>query len=321
MPLTDRALRRAALVALAAVALGGYLIGHNALSSSGHARAMKSAIVANVLVEYPREWQRAPSSPLASLALSEAAVLAPGGQAEVAGLVIGSLPAGERGPLPRGFLRSLTRPPQTAIVNLSVLQAYRYVGADVATLSGPLTVYAIPLPGGRTTIAACYAQQGAEAFVGRCSRVVAGLTELGPSQSYNLAPELAYARGLAAAIGEVDAGRSQIAGTPAGATTPADIQRLAAELAARFARAKAGLAALEPAAAAQRAHSALLHALAKAAAAYRALALAESIEVPAEVTIARARVRSAEAAVDEGLEGLSLLGYGSAPGASAGAGG
>jgi hypothetical protein len=299
---------------LAAVAVGGYLIGHNALVGRAHTPAIRSAIAANVVVEYPRSWQRAANPAVLGLPLAEASVFAPGGRGDVSGLLVGSLAAGEASPLPRGFLHALSAPPRTAVVNLSEGQAYRYSSVSVSAFVGSITLYSVPAPGRRATIAACYARRGSEEFLRRCSVVVAGLTEIGRTQSYDLTPEPAYARHLAAALGEVDLLRRQIAWTGARAATPGELRRLGGDLAARFSQAAAALAPLEPPPPAKAAHALLTRALATAAAAYAALATAESGGGASELLHARARVRAAEAAVDESLEGFSLLGYGPAPG-------
>ncbi|HEX4563693.1 MAG TPA: hypothetical protein VH115_04490, partial [Solirubrobacteraceae bacterium] len=137
---------------------------------------------------------------------------------------------------------------------------------------------------------------------------------IGRTQSYDLTPERAYARHLAAALEEVDLRRRQIARTGARAATPDEVGRLGGDLAASFSRAAAALAALEPPPPAKAAHALLTRALGTAAAAYTALASAGSGGGASELLHARARVRAAEASVDEGLEAFSLLGYGPAPG-------
>jgi hypothetical protein len=308
--------RRAARAALVLLAVGGYLIGHHAWSRGGHPTAMRSLIIANVLVEYPDTWRRSTNVAIPDVSLTEAVALAPNGGAGQSGLLVGSLPSGESGPLPRALLSALAARPRTDIVNLAETQAYRYTGVSIAAFAGSLTVYTIPAAAGHATLAVCYARRDAEAFIGICNRVVAGLTQLGQAQSFDLVPDATYAHRLAAAISGVDGLRvldaAAFAGASAGSAAAGEVQRRGGELAARFSSASAAVAALEPPAPVVRAHAALLRALSQASSAYATLAAAAAAGRggSSEVLRARAPVRAAEAAVNEALEGFSLLGYG-----------
>jgi len=310
------ALTRAALLTLAAVAIGAYLIGHDA-SRGGARRAspMRSMIVAKVLLEYPSEWERSAGAPVGNLQLGEAAVFSPRGRASQSGLLVGELPAGEATPLPRSYLRALSAAPQVAVVSLSEAQAYRYSGMSNPSFDGSMIVYSIPKPDGSATVAACYARTGSEGFLGRCASVVAGMTQLDQAQSYDLVPVRAYASRLAALLDELDRGRRDVAATLRGGTTWAALARLGGELSASFAHGAAQLAALEAAAPASAAQAALDHALGSAASSYAALATAARAGSAAAVLRERTRVRAAETLVNEALEGFALLGYGSPAGA------
>jgi len=303
---------RAAILALAALALAGYVVGRGVSRSGGHVGASRSAIVADLLVSFPREWQRERNAPIGSLGLSEGAAFTPGGRERGAGLLIGVLPKGESTPLPRALTPSLARIQAPAVVSLfeAVGQAYRYTGIAAPAFSGSLTLYAIPRAGAPTIDAVCFAPSAASAFLARCGAVVAGMTWIDQSQGYELTPQPTYAQRLAAVIGEVDASRQRVAATRAAGATSAGLATLARELGSRFARALAGLAGIQPPAPVAGAHATLVHALGRASAAYARLAVAANSGGTSATAAARARVSAAEARVDEALAGFSLLGYG-----------
>ena len=302
------ALNRWALAVLAAVALAGYAIGRDAAPSGARQTSpMRSAVVANVIVRYPREWTRTTRAPLEALALSEATLLSPAGRSQQSGLLVGGVPAGEAAPLPLSFVRALATPPSAEVVSLAETQAYRYSGLSVAGFEGSVTVFAIPEPGGSATIAACYARPGDAAFLERCAGVVAGVTQLAQTAGYDLVPEAAYARRLARLVGELGARRSDVARTRGAGATQGELARLGAGLSQAYARAAGGLAGLEAPAPARAAESVLASALEGASSAYAALAGSRR---PLESARARTRVREAETLVSEGLERFSLLGYG-----------
>jgi hypothetical protein len=318
----ERTRRRAALALLVLVAVGGYLIGHYAFSRNHRVTPVRSTLVANVVLEYPSTWRVAPSAPIAgTLPLAHASVFAPRGRAAQAGLLVGSLHEGEQGPLPQPFLRALGAPLHTAVVSLSELQAYRYSGVRIAGFAGALVVFSIPVPDRAMTVAACYSQSGAGAkeFMRSCTRAVSGLSELGQSESYDLAPAPAYARGLGIAIGGVEHARARAAAAPPRPATADAVRALASGLSAAFSHATAALAALEAPAPVRGAHGAMLRALARASSAYAALAAAAAnsqglSEAEAWTALApqRTRARAAEATVDEALQTFALLGYGDA---------
>jgi hypothetical protein len=309
---------RAAILALAALALAGYVVGRGALQSGGHASASRSAIISDLLVSYPREWRRERNAPIGNLGLSESSAFTPGGREGGAGLLIGALPEGQPTPLPRALTPSLARIPAGAIVSLAEAQAFRYTGIAAPAFRGSLTVYAIPRAGAPTIDAVCFASPEANAFLARCGGVVAGMTWIGQAQGYELTPERAYAQHLAGVIADVDASRQRVAATRAAGATSAGVATLAAELGSRFARARDGLAGLEPPALAAAGQAALVRALNGASAAYAALAVATNGGRASAIAAARRGVGAAEAQVDEALAGFSLLGYGRTEGTRGG---
>src|SRR5438045_685585 len=129
MSARTRWLHWAALLGLAALAVIGYAIGRTVWRGQEGTPRTRSVLVAGMLLEYPGDWREAVTVPaIAGLSLEHAVLLQPGEgavHAGAAGLLAGSLPAGEPAPLPRSFLALLHSPPRTAVVNLLELQAYR----------------------------------------------------------------------------------------------------------------------------------------------------------------------------------------------------
>jgi hypothetical protein len=301
---------RAAVLALAALALAGYVVGRGAFQGAGHAGVSRSAIVADLLVSYPGEWRRERNTPIGSLGLRESVALTAGGRERGAGLLVGALPAGESTPLPRALAPSLARIPAPAIVSLSEAQAYRYTGLAAPAFSGVLILYAIPRAGAPTIDAVCFAPTAARAFLARCSGVVAGLSWIGQAQGYELTPERAYAKQLAVVIGEVEARRRSVAATRAAGATSSGLATLAGEVGSSFAHASGELAGVEPPAPAAGAQATLVRTLGASSTAYMRLAAAVNGGDASAIAAARVRVSAAEAQVDEALAGFSLLGYG-----------
>ena len=187
---------------LAAAAIIGYVVGHR---HSGGPSAEQRLVSANVLLDYPRGWRPAAAAPeIPALALTNILALAPEGHAGQAGLLVGHLPRGEAGPLPGPFVVRMTQFPDTEVVNLVEVQAYRYTGVVIPGFARKLVVYAIPNPGGEGTVLACYAPASLSAYLRTCQQIVATASLVGQSQLYELTPEPAYARQLSATDARID---------------------------------------------------------------------------------------------------------------------
>jgi hypothetical protein len=295
--------------ALLAVALVGYLIGH-AHSGAASQEKLRTASAAHVLLAYPSSWRAAAAAPeIPGLAIAHALVLAPGGDSAHAGLLAGDVPAGEPSPLPRPFVARLRLLPDTTVVNLLEVQAYRYARLSIAGFEPALTLYAIPNPAGTPTVLACYASAGFSAYMRRCEQIVTTLTLVGQWQNYDLTPELGYAAKLRASIGALDERRVALRRELRQGAPPAIVQRLATRLAAGFADAAAALSTLEPSSATQQAQATLSASITQARDAYAALAAAAYAESSSLSADARSRVYVAEAGVNVALESFALLGY------------
>jgi hypothetical protein len=316
MELFSRGVRPIVVSVLVVVAVLGYLAGHRRApgASSGTASAAneRSRLIstADVLLEVPERWIRAPAAPaIPGLQLEGELTLAPGNLA-TAGLIAGRLAAGEASPLPAAFLRSLHVVPHTDVLSFLGGQAYEYSGFTVPGYDGTLRLYVVPTTGTGTgpTLLACYAEKGFEARLAQCQQIVAKFTLVGQAQ-YDLNPDSRYAARLGGLVRSLDAKRLALRRQMGTSRKPAAVGALAKALAAALAASAASLSVLEPPIAAAAAQSSLARALLGARQAYDALAAAASAEILARYDLARGRVERADAAIDTALESFALLGY------------
>lgn len=315
-----RGLPTAVIPVLVAVAILGYVAGHSR-SQGPSSEKLRTARTANAVIDYPAGWRPVAGAPgIPGLAIVRPMVLAPEGDAAHAGLLVGSLPRGELSPLPGRFVSSLRRLPDTAVVNLLEIQAYKYEHVSVPGFDKTLTIFVIPNPGGDPTALACYAPSVASVEMRTCEQTVATVTLVGQSQTYELTPEPSYARKISASISSLDRLRAELKRELRPQVSAAAVQQLASRLAGGFSHAAASLSALEPAFAAGQAQAALSGSILQARDAYGALAAAAGEESASGYAAARRRITEAESDVDWALENYALLGYGSTSRAPAGSG-
>jgi hypothetical protein len=294
---------------LVLVAIAGFMIGHRGSRAVAPER-MLTASVASVLLEYPSSWQPASSPPpIPALPITHQLALAPAGSSAHVGLLAGGLPGGEPSPLPAPFVALFRTLPHAEIVNLLGNQAYRYARLSIPGFAHELTLYAIPNPGGEATGLACYSSPGFAADMHTCEHIVATLTLVGQSQSYDLTPNTTYARALSGTITALDQQRLGLRREMSQVAPSLTLQRQATRLAGVFAHAAESLSPLEPSLAVGRAQAALAASLGAARDAYAALAAAVGEGGPEGLAAARQRVYTAEAGIDTALEGFALLGY------------
>ncbi|MCW3068729.1 MAG: serine/threonine protein kinase [Solirubrobacterales bacterium] len=302
-------LRAIVLPALVVVAIIGFVVGHRSKHTVPAEKTL-TASVASVLLNYPAAWQQASSPPaIPGLPITRELALAPAGNPAHAGLLAGGLPGGEPSPLPASFVALFRALPAAEVVNFLGNQAYRYGRLSVPGFGRELTVYAIPNPGGEATGLACYASPGYAADMRTCEHIVATLTLVGQSQSYDLTPNPTYARTLTASITALDQQRVAMRREMAQQAPSLALQQAATRLAGVFSHAAEALSALEPSLAVGRAQAGLAASLVRARDAYNAFATAINQGGPAGVTAARQLVYQAEASIDSALEGFALLGY------------
>jgi hypothetical protein len=294
---------------LVAIAIFGYLVGHRHVpTAAGETTRITSR--ASILLEYPSSWQQtAADVPIPGLSIGHPLLLAPGGDATHAGLLGGALSAGGPSPLPARFLALMHGMPHVEVVDLLDGQAYRYSRLSLPGYGRVLDLYVVPNAGESPTALACYASQAFSAQLARCEQIVAKLTLIGQSSTYDLTPDTAYAGRLGALIDGLNRERLTLRREMRLEATPAAVGNLATTLAGRFAAVATSLAVLEPPLAAGSAQAALAGAILRARDAYIALAAAAAAGSPARFLAARGEVDEAEASIDAALEGLALLGY------------
>jgi hypothetical protein len=310
---SPRSLLPLVALGLAAVAIFGYMAGYRrapVASLAAHRETTRTASGANILLEYPVDWQPSAAVPaIPGLPLTRPLSLAPGGDSAHAGLLSGQLPGGEPSPLPSRFLTLMRGIPHTEVVSLIDGQAYRYSRLSLPGYDRTLDLYVILYAGKNPTALACYATKALAGYLSQCEQIVAKLTPTGQSSTYDLTPNTAYARRLGALIEGLNEQRLTLRREMRAHASPAAVGRFAATLADRFSAAAASLAALEPPPVAGPTQTALASSIVRARDAYRALAAASTAEGPAGYGAARAQVNTAEAGVDTALEGFALLGY------------
>jgi hypothetical protein len=267
-------------------------------------------LVNGVLLDYPSTWQRTAGAPqIPGLVLAQELTLAPPGAGARAGLTVGSLVAGDPGPLPEGFLAQLRSNPRTDVVSLSEVQAYRYSRMNVAGVDRALTAFAIPNAAPGSTVIACYASANDSPFLKACAQVVDAVTRVGQPLGYDLSPVDAYARSLGDVLAAVQKGRATVAQAAGAHGASTRLGGLAAQLGQQLQAAASSLQALQAPAAAHAAQSALLLAVRGAGGAYAVLSEAVRARNAAAYASARARVAQAEAGVNGALRRFALLGY------------
>jgi hypothetical protein len=304
----NRRLILGVVAVLLLAALLGYVAGHShAASASG--QKTRSLLAGSVLVEAPADWRVASTAPaIPGLTVANTIVVAPGGDADTAGLLSGELPAGGPTPLPAPFLADVSGVPETQVVNLVQGQAYRYSKLHVTGYGRLLTVYAVPNPGGQPEAVACYAAVSASAQMRTCEQMVATLTLVNHSHSYVLSPEPGYAHLLSNVMSALERSRVPVR-RAISQRSAANAQGLAATLAAAFGEAASSLSVLEPPLVVSRAQSSLEHSFEHARDAYYALSGALGSGSSSSYETARTQVNQAEANVNAALENLTLLGY------------
>jgi hypothetical protein len=312
---STRSLLPLAAFVLAAVAILGYMAGYRRTPATTptvtHRETTRTVSGAGMLLEYPAGWQPAKAvATVPGLPISRPLLLAPGGNSARAGLLAGELPSGEPGPLPTRFLALLHGTPHTEVVNLIDGQAFRYSHVEVAGYDHALDLYVILYAGRSPTALACYAPQTASStYLSQCEQIVAGLTPLGQSSTYDLTPDTGYAQRLGTLIEGLNRERLTLRGEMHTHPTPAAVGRFAATLADRFAAAASSLALLEAPPVAGPMQAALANSILHARDTYRSLSEASTTPEQAGYSAALAQINTTEAGVNTALEGFALLGY------------
>jgi hypothetical protein len=310
MNASKRGLALVIAAVLATVAILGYVAGHDR-SRNAPVEARRSKLAAaGVLLSYPSEWKPAHAvTTIPGLALADSDSLAPHGDAADAGLLVGHLRRSEPSLLPSAFVQRMRSLPDTEVVDLVDTQSYKYPSLSIEGFDRMLNLYAIPNPKGNPTVLACYASASRTAYLHTCEQIVATLTLVEQSSSYDLVPEPEYARRLSAAIDTLERQRVAVRRELSEEAPPGKVQALASRLAAGFAAEAVSLSLLEPPSVTGQTQAKLSQAILRARDAYEALAAAAGAESASGAAAAQQQVGEAEASVNTVLESFALLGY------------
>jgi hypothetical protein len=303
-----------ALPLLVALAVIGYLAGsHRPQSSSlqGQTGAGEVSSTPDLTIEHPRGWVRSGDGPLIpGLSAAGQLRLTPrGAEPGAVGLLSGTLDRGDTSLLPAALRGRLSRIPQTEVVNLDAMQAFRFRGLTLAGLNSSLDLYVLPTSGSGATALACYAPTPASGQLRECEQIVATLTLVGQAAE-DLTPDPTYRQGLAGVLAGLRARRARGAETLAGNPARTAFAAVVEAAAARYGAGAKALAALEPPPVAAAAQSALTEAIHHAGLADRGLAEAVDSNSAAGYSRARVRLLDAEGALQASLGSFALLGYG-----------
>jgi hypothetical protein len=290
-----------ASVLLFLVAVTGYLVGQRQTPATLNSEATREVSSGAVVVEYPLRsgWRR--SNTVAStpgLQVAEPLVLAPHGESQRAGLIVGTLVGDGRSLLPQQVLARMGSTPVTEIAHLNNMQAYRYSLPGAAGPGTVATLYAIPDPLPSETVLLCYATTNRPGDLRACENIaaLARTTITLEAGENNLTPSTAYGHAVAASMTKIDALRASVR----------------AKLRPQLNSAKLGepLARAQPPRAAEWIQTQLVLSVRSMRHAYSELASAVEQHSGPGYALAKAQVERAEGEVNRALVNLALLGYG-----------
>jgi hypothetical protein len=309
--------RLVVVLLLVTVAILGYLIGGRS-SNASPPETMREASNAVTSLTYAAGsgWTPASGAPaIPDISIAQPLVLAPRGGGAQTGLIVGQLLGSESSPLPAKLLQGLRETPETAVVDLSNTQAYRYSRVSVSGSDRALTLYTIPTSADTTEAIVCYAPAGSTGSLHACEQVAGTLSiATGRPQAevhafQALTPQKDYGSKIKVAVARVN----QLLGTTRPEIRAGVLRSTAASSAQRlsegFAVTGASLVSLSPPPAAVGAHAALSTALDRTRSAYAALSGALLAESTARYDAARSRIDTAEAALNTAVKNITLLGY------------
>jgi hypothetical protein len=314
------------IAALAAVLVGVLALAAVAVVASGvldmaesdTAQESRFLVAGDLALTVPGSWQPSrDEGTLARLGLDDAVALAPGGDGERAGLLLGQDRTPANGlvsePLAELLGAAGTGEAGTGAptaVRLPAGEALRHDSAAGRPAPAPRTVaYLLPTDRGVAT-AVCYARTAeAAGSVKTCTDMLATLAVAG-ARPQSVTPDPELQRALTTGIQDLNARRARGADELRAKRTPAG----QASAARRLGRAHDEIATtLDGASApplAEPARDALVEAIGAVGDGYRALARGAGANDRAAYAAGRRRVREAEAQVNAGLRDLRLLGYG-----------
>jgi hypothetical protein len=245
-----------------------------------------------------------PASSDARVPLNDELTLASGDTTH-AQLVIGTAHPADPGGLPQSLQATLGASPQPEVVSLGGASFYRYLNITPAGGTVSESIYSLPTTIGTVT-AICSADTQSESFTANCERVL-GTLRLTTGSVLSVGVDPGYALTLNRIIDRLNAVRRS-AGSGLRAASVATRVRAAAALATAHAAAASSARRISGAGVSV-ANQAVVAALDKSAAAYRALAKAAgTVNVPAYGR-AEAQIVTATHALNAAFAQLRSLGY------------
>jgi Protein kinase domain len=296
---------------IAALAAGGYFVGH----SGGSSKAASSGgiSVEHATVGIPAGWHELKTVPkIPYLPLKDAVGTAPNGSS---GLVMGTANLTYPWLLPSSLIGHEVAQNRTSYnsrpypVGIGGLQAWRTSGVSFNSSGKPLYTF-IYFPQGKkaTTMAVCYSKAGSVSALLNCEKVASGI-KISGAKLYDLVPSSSYASSLSAALSSLS--KTQQAGykTLKSAKSAAVQAKAARQIATAYSAAASTVKKLNATPYAQPANTQIAAALGTSASAYRALASAAAAKSSSRYSDASKKISSAEQALSNALAELKSLGY------------
>jgi hypothetical protein len=280
--------------------------------------ASRFLVAGDLALTVPGSWRPSrDEGTLARLGLDDAVALAPAGDGERAGLLLGQDRTPANGLVSEPLADLLGAPGTGAAgtgaptaVRLPAGEALRHDSAAGRPAPGPRTVaYLLPTDRGVAT-AVCYARTAeAAGSLKTCTDMLTTLAVTG-ARPRSVTPDPGLQRALTTSIQDLNARRRRGADELRGKRTPAGQASAATRLGRAHDEVATTLADAPAPALAEPAQDALVTAIAAVGDGYRALARGAGANDRAAYAAGRRRVREAEAQVNAGLRDLRLLGYG-----------
>jgi hypothetical protein len=226
--------------ALAAVVVGGFLIGKGSSGNDSAPEPGPAITAGDLSFHAPSGWVRADQPAKGSaVTLKHAVSIRPSGGA--GSVTVGLADASGSGLLPKG-LRLDSPAPQPEAVQLGDLQALHYAGLEPKRpAAGTLRLYAAPVTGGAATVACSVPPEAAtDSLTTACDRTAASL-ELKSGRAYPLGGDANYQQALGIAVKRLNTATSKGATALGKAGSPGAQASAAGSLRAAYREAAATL--------------------------------------------------------------------------------
>jgi hypothetical protein len=264
----------------------------------------RQASVADFKVNYPSTWRVAPATAVPLLPLGDVLALADGGSQD-SRLAIGTQQTTTPAALPPRLAAALPPTTKPQVVTLGNTSFYRYLNLTPKGQHGAETIYALPTSVGTIT-AVCSAPTFTTRFTSGCERVLSTI-KLTAGDVRSIGVDPGYALELNRILGQLNDVRRS-AGPGLRSSKVRTRARAASALSSAHAQAAAATSHISGGQVSS-ANQALVTALSKSAAAYKALAQAAVKQNASAYGRAEAAVASAGTGLDAAYTQLRQLGY------------